>query len=46
MSIGLQVFRHGEKVPHAEFQNYPKDPHRNHSYYPLASGGLTNVSID
>lgn len=39
-----KVFRHGEKVPHKEFQNYPNDPYRDYSYYPLGSGDLTNVS--
>lgn len=38
------MFRHGEKVPHKEFQNYPNDPYRDYSYYPLGSGDLTNVS--
>ncbi|XP_011703039.1 PREDICTED: venom acid phosphatase Acph-1-like isoform X2 [Wasmannia auropunctata] len=36
------VLRHGDKVPHREFQNYPNDPHRNHSYYPMGNGDLTN----
>ncbi|XP_053597176.1 venom acid phosphatase Acph-1-like [Microplitis demolitor] len=36
------LFRHGDKVPHKEFQNYPTDPHGNHSYYPMDSGDLTN----
>ncbi|KAL0125246.1 hypothetical protein PUN28_004407 [Cardiocondyla obscurior] len=36
------VFRHGDKVPHREIQNYPNDPHRDHSYYPMGSGDLTN----
>ncbi|XP_015606223.1 venom acid phosphatase Acph-1 [Cephus cinctus] len=36
------LFRHGDKVPHQEYQNYPNDPHRNHSYYPIENGGLTN----
>lgn len=39
-----KVFRHGDKVPHREFQNYPNDPHREHSYYPMGNGDLTNVS--
>ncbi|GAB1861179.1 Venom acid phosphatase Acph-1 [Camponotus japonicus] len=36
------VFRHGDKVPHREFQNYPNDPYREHSYYPMGNGDLTN----
>ncbi|PBC32120.1 Testicular acid phosphatase [Apis cerana cerana] len=36
------VFRHGEKVPHKEAQNYPNDPYRDYSYYPLGNGDLTN----
>ncbi|XP_011064013.1 PREDICTED: venom acid phosphatase Acph-1-like isoform X2 [Acromyrmex echinatior] len=36
------VFRHGDKVPHREFQNYPNDPYRNYSYYPMGNGDLTN----
>ncbi|XP_032682321.1 venom acid phosphatase Acph-1-like [Odontomachus brunneus] len=36
------VFRHGDKVPHREYQNYPNDPYRNHSYYPMGNGDLTN----
>ncbi|KAH0568276.1 venom acid phosphatase Acph-1-like [Cotesia glomerata] len=36
------LFRHGDKVPHKEFQFYPNDPHGNHSYYPMDSGDLTN----
>ncbi|XP_046419850.1 venom acid phosphatase Acph-1-like [Neodiprion fabricii] len=36
------LFRHGDKVPDIEFQNYPLDPYGNHSYYPIGSGGLTN----
>ncbi|TGZ39027.1 Venom acid phosphatase Acph-1 [Temnothorax longispinosus] len=36
------VFRHGDKVPHREFQNYPNDPHRDQSYHPMGNGGLTN----
>ncbi|EFN76082.1 venom acid phosphatase Acph-1 [Harpegnathos saltator] len=36
------VFRHGDKVPHREFQNYPNDPYRDHSYYPMGNGDLTN----
>ncbi|XP_076163394.1 venom acid phosphatase Acph-1 [Ptiloglossa arizonensis] len=36
------VFRHGEKVPHREFQNYPNDPYREYSYYPMGNGDLTN----
>lgn len=39
-----KVFRHGDKVPHREFQNYPNDPYREHSYYPIGNGDLTNVS--
>ncbi|XP_011881184.1 PREDICTED: venom acid phosphatase Acph-1-like isoform X2 [Vollenhovia emeryi] len=36
------VFRHGDKVPQREVQNYPNDPHRDHSYYPMGTGDLTN----
>ncbi|XP_076663454.1 venom acid phosphatase Acph-1 [Andrena cerasifolii] len=36
------VFRHGDKVPHREFQNYPNDPYRDHSYNPMGNGDLTN----
>ncbi|KAG7202134.1 hypothetical protein KM043_015820 [Ampulex compressa] len=36
------VFRHGDKVPHREYQYYPNDPYRNHSYYPMGNGDLTN----
>ncbi|KYN18413.1 PREDICTED: venom acid phosphatase Acph-1-like isoform X1 [Trachymyrmex cornetzi] len=36
------VFRHGDKVPHREFQNYPNDPYRDYSYYPMGNGDLTN----
>ncbi|XP_076643513.1 venom acid phosphatase Acph-1 [Halictus rubicundus] len=36
------VFRHGDKVPHREFQNYPSDPFKDHSYYPMGNGDLTN----
>ncbi|XP_076754256.1 venom acid phosphatase Acph-1 [Xylocopa sonorina] len=36
------VFRHGEKVPQREFQNYPNDPYRDYSYGPLGDGDLTN----
>ena len=36
------VFRHGDKVPHREYQNYPNDPYRDYSYYPMGSGDLTN----
>ncbi|XP_046743489.1 venom acid phosphatase Acph-1-like [Diprion similis] len=36
------LFRHGDKVPDKEYQNYPLDPYGNHSYYPIGSGGLTN----
>ncbi|XP_076234090.1 venom acid phosphatase Acph-1 [Calliopsis andreniformis] len=36
------VFRHGDKVPQREFQNYPTDPYRDYSYYPMGDGDLTN----
>lgn len=36
------VFRHGDKVPHREYQNYPTDPYRDYSYYPMGNGDLTN----
>ncbi|XP_015116142.1 venom acid phosphatase Acph-1 [Diachasma alloeum] len=36
------LFRHGDKVPHKEYQNYPNDPWGNHSYFPVENGGLTN----
>ncbi|XP_017880147.1 venom acid phosphatase Acph-1-like [Ceratina calcarata] len=36
------VFRHGEKVPHREYQNYPTDPYKDYSFYPMGSGDLTN----
>ncbi|XP_003700180.1 venom acid phosphatase Acph-1 [Megachile rotundata] len=36
------VFRHGDKVPHREYQNYPTDPYKDYSYYPMGSGDLTN----
>ncbi|XP_033330087.2 venom acid phosphatase Acph-1 [Megalopta genalis] len=36
------VFRHGDKVPHREFQNYPSDPYKDYSYYPMGNGDLTN----
>ncbi|CAK9831632.1 Venom acid phosphatase Acph-1 [Anthophora retusa] len=36
------VFRHGDKVPHREYQNYPNDPYRDYSYYPMGNGDLTN----
>ncbi|XP_043273013.1 venom acid phosphatase Acph-1-like [Venturia canescens] len=39
------IFRHGDKIPHREYQNYPNDPHRNHSYYPIDNGGLTNEGM-
>lgn len=39
-----KLFRHGDKVPHREYQNYPNDPYRDHSYYPMGDGDLTNVS--
>ncbi|KZC05263.1 Venom acid phosphatase Acph-1, partial [Dufourea novaeangliae] len=38
----LKVFRHGEKVPHREYQNYPTDPYKDQSYYPMGNGDLTN----
>ncbi|XP_031841386.1 venom acid phosphatase Acph-1 [Nomia melanderi] len=37
------VFRHGDKVPHREFQNYPSDPYKDHSYHPMGNGDLTNI---
>ncbi|XP_063987803.1 venom acid phosphatase Acph-1-like isoform X2 [Diachasmimorpha longicaudata] len=37
-----KLFRHGDKIPHKEYQNYPTDPWGNHSYYPIENGGLTN----
>ncbi|XP_033231389.1 venom acid phosphatase Acph-1-like [Belonocnema kinseyi] len=39
------LFRHGDKVPHKEYQNYPNDPHRNHSFLPIDNGGLTNLGM-
>ncbi|KAK0095347.1 hypothetical protein PV326_008627 [Microctonus aethiopoides] len=36
------LFRHGDKVPHKEYQNYPNDPYRNHTYHPVDNGDLTN----
>ncbi|XP_011308148.1 venom acid phosphatase Acph-1 [Fopius arisanus] len=36
------LFRHGDKVPHKEYQNYPNDLWGNHSYFPIENGGLTN----
>lgn len=42
----MKLFRHGDKVPDKLFQNYPNDPHGNHSFLPIDSGGLTNVSFE
>ncbi|XP_053971614.1 venom acid phosphatase Acph-1-like [Hylaeus volcanicus] len=36
------VFRHGEKVPQKEYQNYPNDPYKDYSYHPMGDGDLTN----
>ncbi|XP_015177590.1 PREDICTED: venom acid phosphatase Acph-1-like [Polistes dominula] len=36
------LFRHGDKVPHRFYQNYPNDPYRDYSYYPMGDGDLTN----
>ncbi|XP_012243243.1 venom acid phosphatase Acph-1-like [Bombus impatiens] len=36
------VFRHGDKVPQREYQNYPNDPYRDYSYHPMGDGDLTN----
>ncbi|XP_044010453.1 uncharacterized protein LOC122854106 [Aphidius gifuensis] len=43
-SLIPDLFRHVDKVPHKEFQNYPNDLHSNETYFPMGSGGLTNVS--
>ncbi|XP_043470507.1 venom acid phosphatase Acph-1-like [Leptopilina heterotoma] len=39
------LFRHGDKVPDKLFQNYPNDPHGNHSFLPIDSGGLTTLGM-
>ncbi|XP_076618084.1 venom acid phosphatase Acph-1 [Colletes latitarsis] len=36
------VFRHGEKVPQREYQNYPNDPYKDYTYQSLGDGDLTN----
>ncbi|XP_046813955.1 venom acid phosphatase Acph-1-like [Vespa crabro] len=36
------LFRHGDKVPHRAYQNYPNDPYRDYTYYPMGDGDLTN----
>ncbi|KAK2577299.1 hypothetical protein KPH14_003433 [Odynerus spinipes] len=36
------LFRHGDKVPQRAYQNYPTDPYRDYSYYPMGDGDLTN----
>ncbi|KAF7991560.1 hypothetical protein HCN44_008931 [Aphidius gifuensis] len=43
LKLSHVLFRHVDKVPHKEFQNYPNDLHSNETYFPMGSGGLTNI---
>ena len=39
------MFRHGDRAPDFEIgEGFPNDPNINNTFFPMRSGGMTNVS--